>query len=230
VPPPAEYENWRANLVYQWLEYLDEGDLEGDHSVDGDLTATGNVTIGGAALSPLRLKENDAATHNAIVRVPSGWNAAASGDAVLDYPPQAYIPTGSEIAPTVLDNYTPTVTQGLSSITYTTQDGIYQRIGHVVYVTFALSWSAATTSGSNLIISLPISATLTVRGLDIPPLSIASAGAAHLSTGGSAGMYFCAQITNTNMGFRDAAGTNLSGTDVGTSNTITGSFTYWVSP
>jgi hypothetical protein len=23
VPPPAEYENWRANLVYQWLVYFD---------------------------------------------------------------------------------------------------------------------------------------------------------------------------------------------------------------
>lgn len=44
--PPAEEWNWWMNLVGQWTEYLDDGLLEGNHEIDGDLLVTGNISGG----------------------------------------------------------------------------------------------------------------------------------------------------------------------------------------
>ncbi len=34
---------------YEWFQYLDDGDLDGDHSIDGALDVTGALDVGGAA-------------------------------------------------------------------------------------------------------------------------------------------------------------------------------------
>jgi hypothetical protein len=41
--PPAQSENWWKNLVYQWCAYLGDGELAGDHLIDGALTVAGPV-------------------------------------------------------------------------------------------------------------------------------------------------------------------------------------------
>lgn len=41
--PPAQYFNWLFNLIYQWMEYLDDGAFTGDHSIAGALTLTGGA-------------------------------------------------------------------------------------------------------------------------------------------------------------------------------------------
>lgn len=41
--PAADNLNWNFNLLGQWSSYLDSGDLEGDHSIDGALTIAGPV-------------------------------------------------------------------------------------------------------------------------------------------------------------------------------------------
>jgi hypothetical protein len=43
----SSYENWRANLVWQWTAYLRDGVFTGDHSINGLLDVTGDVGVGG---------------------------------------------------------------------------------------------------------------------------------------------------------------------------------------
>lgn len=43
--PPAQYENWHKNLVYQWMQYLSDGALVGAHSISGLLTASAGITV-----------------------------------------------------------------------------------------------------------------------------------------------------------------------------------------
>jgi hypothetical protein len=45
--PPAQYLNWFQNLDFQWLDYLNDGDLEGDHSIDGNVSTTGTLEADG---------------------------------------------------------------------------------------------------------------------------------------------------------------------------------------
>jgi hypothetical protein len=45
--PPAQYLNWAMNLAGQWAQYLNDGALDGDHSIDGNLEVTGDITVGG---------------------------------------------------------------------------------------------------------------------------------------------------------------------------------------
>lgn len=49
--PPAQYFNWIQNLGGQWQAYLDDGDLVGDHTIDGDLDLinSGNLNVAGDA-------------------------------------------------------------------------------------------------------------------------------------------------------------------------------------
>ena len=42
--PPAQYLNFLHNLVFQWLDYLNDGDLEGAHTIDNTLGVTGLIT------------------------------------------------------------------------------------------------------------------------------------------------------------------------------------------
>lgn len=57
--PPAEFVNWKWNLDFQWLEYLKDGALEGNHSVAGDLAVNGVLTVNGLltadAVGPLHV-------------------------------------------------------------------------------------------------------------------------------------------------------------------------------
>jgi len=51
--PAAQYQNWQADLLYQWTSYLNDGDMEGPFTfddtvdIDGILTAADDVEIGG---------------------------------------------------------------------------------------------------------------------------------------------------------------------------------------
>ena len=47
---PAQYINWLLNLSGNWAQYLSDGELEGDHSIDGDLTLTGELKHGAETL------------------------------------------------------------------------------------------------------------------------------------------------------------------------------------
>jgi hypothetical protein len=47
--PAGGYFNWLAYYTYEWLLYLKEGALEGDHSIDGDLDITGDLSADGSA-------------------------------------------------------------------------------------------------------------------------------------------------------------------------------------
>jgi hypothetical protein len=66
-PLAADYQNWWQNLVYLWAEYLSDGDLSGDHTidgnldVDGDLSATGSFSSGPAAVGDLTAVSADVA-------------------------------------------------------------------------------------------------------------------------------------------------------------------------
>lgn len=43
--PPHETFNWWQNNVYDWVEYLDDGDLSGNHTITGTLDVTGAVGL-----------------------------------------------------------------------------------------------------------------------------------------------------------------------------------------
>lgn len=45
--PPAQEFNWWWNLVGLWAQYLNDGALEGNHSIDGDLDVTGAADVTG---------------------------------------------------------------------------------------------------------------------------------------------------------------------------------------
>lgn len=45
--PANSYFNWFWNLVYQWISYLDAGALEGDHSITGNASVFGALTVTG---------------------------------------------------------------------------------------------------------------------------------------------------------------------------------------
>lgn len=46
--PPAEYFNWYQNLAWQWLEYLKDGALIGNHSISGTLAIGGTLDVDGS--------------------------------------------------------------------------------------------------------------------------------------------------------------------------------------
>lgn len=43
--PPNSYMNWLQNLAYQWLLYLNDGALSGNHSITGTFNVTGAVDL-----------------------------------------------------------------------------------------------------------------------------------------------------------------------------------------
>lgn len=44
--PPAQFFNWLLDLIFQWTDYLNDGALTGNHSIDGNLDiTTGSVDI-----------------------------------------------------------------------------------------------------------------------------------------------------------------------------------------
>lgn len=45
-PTVANYVNWLLNVVYHWVQYLSDGALSGNHSIDGDLEVTGALELG----------------------------------------------------------------------------------------------------------------------------------------------------------------------------------------
>lgn len=44
--PPSEYFNQWQNGIYQWMKYLNDGALDGDHTIDGALGVDGTFTMG----------------------------------------------------------------------------------------------------------------------------------------------------------------------------------------
>ena len=42
--PPAQFFNWLLHLIYKWIEYLNDGDLSGNHTIAGTLGVTGLFT------------------------------------------------------------------------------------------------------------------------------------------------------------------------------------------
>lgn len=43
--PRAQYENWRAKLSYQWLQYLSDGAFQGPHSFDDMVSIDGGIKV-----------------------------------------------------------------------------------------------------------------------------------------------------------------------------------------
>ena len=113
------------------------GHIEYDH--DNDLMRIGANS--GAKLYIEGGGDINVRTGNVVI------NTAGKG---IDFSNQAQSPTGATTGE-LLDHYeigtfTPTVT-GVTSISYTTQNGYYTRVGNIVYVKFYLlaSWTASST-------------------------------------------------------------------------------------
>lgn len=45
--PASSFFNWLFNGFHTWINYLNDGAFEGDHSIDGDLAVTGDLTVDG---------------------------------------------------------------------------------------------------------------------------------------------------------------------------------------
>ena len=43
--PPAQYFNWLFETIYDWVNYLNDGALSGNHTFANDVTITGNLDI-----------------------------------------------------------------------------------------------------------------------------------------------------------------------------------------
>lgn len=141
-----------------------------DPSVDtlatsGNATVGGNLTVSGAVVSPLRLKETSGATDAFIIRVPSGWDTAASGNATVDIPQEAEINLGSapELGVFGYGTWTPTII-GIDTLTYGTQVGTWWRMGPLVVAQWQVSWSAGATFSDLFVSGLPFGETATWRG------------------------------------------------------------------
>jgi len=86
--PLHSYENWYKNLVYQWIVWLNDGDVAlhnvsatGTLAVTGAATFDGNVTLGNAAgdaINPL-----GAFTASEGITVPTGKAVAINGSSTL---------------------------------------------------------------------------------------------------------------------------------------------------
>ena len=46
--PPNEYVDWLFNTLGRWMQYLSDGELEGNHAIDGGLDITEWLEVGGA--------------------------------------------------------------------------------------------------------------------------------------------------------------------------------------
>lgn len=75
--PTAQEMNWLDNLIYQWLLYLSDGALSGNHSVAGTFSTTGAATLGAAVTATGTI------TANGGVTVPSGQTLDVNGVADL---------------------------------------------------------------------------------------------------------------------------------------------------
>lgn len=58
----SSYDNWYKELVWQWLEYLSDGALVGNITIEGDLFVDGELTVTGNALIDDDLTVGDDAT------------------------------------------------------------------------------------------------------------------------------------------------------------------------
>jgi hypothetical protein len=46
-PAVSSYFNWWQHLVFLWIAYLNDGELDGDHVIDGNLEVSNDLEVGG---------------------------------------------------------------------------------------------------------------------------------------------------------------------------------------
>lgn len=66
--PVHGYENWLAKTVGEWLQYLNDATLDGDHTIDGNLQVTGLTALTMATANEVTA---DALVANTVVQTPS---------------------------------------------------------------------------------------------------------------------------------------------------------------
>lgn len=59
--PPAQFFNWLLNLIYQWILYLSDGALDGNHSINGNLAVTGAITYTAVRTRPIHPSQFESA-------------------------------------------------------------------------------------------------------------------------------------------------------------------------
>lgn len=70
--PPAQFFNWILWVIYQWIKYLNDGALTGNHTIAGTLGVTGNVDFD----ADLVVGDDLDVTGDAVV----GGSVTATGD------------------------------------------------------------------------------------------------------------------------------------------------------
>ena len=166
------------------------------------------------------------AANTFALEVPSGWDGGAN--VVVSVPPAAYVPDNVEMAMFALGTWIPSVGGGLATPSYPgVRDGIYQRIGHIVHVSFRVEWSGATPSGSAVTLTgLPYGTTGNARGLTVQDAQFS--GTAQLGAGSGALYSVKPRPSPSDALFYNSAGTVLNGTTATAAGFLYGSFWYWV--
>ena len=92
-----------------------------------------------------------------------GATASASG-AGISFPATASASTDANTLDDYEEgDYTPTILEGITSVSYSTQTGRYTKIGNLVYVATRLIITGGTTSGNVLVVSLPFTSASTTN-------------------------------------------------------------------
>lgn len=83
--PSRQYFNWWMNLVWLWIVYINSGDLEGDHSIDGGLIVGGDVEINDSLVVGSTMSVAGLITANNGISVPTTKNITLVGTATLKH-------------------------------------------------------------------------------------------------------------------------------------------------
>lgn len=192
--------------------------------------SVGEVQLKSVGTSGAMVMTEAAGPRAFALRMPAGYNAAAVADVVASVPPEAVmtniglgtgiIAPGLEAAMIGSGSWTPTITNGVTGVTYTTQIGVWTRIGNLVFASFHLQWSAGTPAGALRVGPLPYGTNISFRGVNLPQTP--TAGIARDTT--LQLLHMSPDITD--LSFTTAAGAGYTGTSTGT---IKGSVIYMTS-
>jgi hypothetical protein len=178
---------------------------------NGSTTAvTINTSQGVAVLNCLGVGNATPSTSGAGITFPASQSASTDANTLDDYEE---------------GDYTPTITDGVTSISYSNQTGRYTKIGNLVYVSVRLIISAGTTNGNVLTISLPFTVASTSN------LFVPGAVYANVCASGGQNLFIIARPATSQIECYVQTATtitNFSGTNYGTSGDISFAFSYRV--
>jgi len=155
----------------------------------------------------------------------AGGNTSATGTGIAFPATQSASSDANTLDDYEEGDYTPTILDGVTSVSYSTQTGRYTKIGNLVYVSARLIISGGTTSGNVLTISLPFTVASTTN-LFVP-------GAVYSNTCASNGqnLFIIARPAFSQIECYIQTATTISaftGNNYGTSGDISFAFSYRV--